>query len=225
MDRRAATALLFSTLLAGCGGGGGGGSVGASAVSGSAVNLSSNVAAWGDSLTEPYARELQFVLPQRQVFNGGIAGQTSTEIADRQVADTGHRDWINVFWYGMNNQDDPERIKADIARSVATLAPGNTRFLVLSVVNQDTPAERRGGPGYDVIQQLNRELAALYPQNYYDMRSYMVGRADPGNAQDATDQANDVPPSSMRMDHIHLNYNGQVAVARRVAELLAERGW
>src|SRR6478752_10417185 len=100
----------------------------------------------------------------RPVFNGGVTGETSTQIADREVADTAHRDWVTVFWYGQNNlkdpatidlQRDPAQVKADIARSVAALAPGNTHFLVLSVVNQDKPGERRGEPVYNAILQLN----------------------------------------------------------------------
>jgi lysophospholipase L1-like esterase len=189
------------------------------------VPLSSNVAVWGDSLTWGYAPQLQQAMPNRDVFNGGVIGDTSTQAADRQVADTGHRDWVNVFWYGHNNQKDNERIKADIARSVATLAPGNTHFLVLSLVNQATAEEQRGGPDYPGILQLNADLAALYPQNYFDMRSWMVGQYDPNNQQDVIDFQNDVPPSSIRFDKIHLTLDGYVLVGKKVKELIEARGW
>ena len=96
------------------------------------------------------------------------------------LADTaGHNTWINVFWYGQNNQSDPARIKADLAASVSNLAPGNTRFVVLSVVNEAIPEESRGGPIYAMIVQLNNELAALYPQNYIDIRTLLVNHYDP----------------------------------------------
>ncbi|GAC1528996.1 MAG: hypothetical protein NVS2B4_07170 [Ramlibacter sp.] len=176
-------------------------------------------------MTWGYAPQLQAQLPTREVFNGGVIGNTSTQAADRQTADTVHRDWVTLFWYGHNNQRDPARIKADVARSVATLAPGNSRFLVLSVVNQATPEESRGAPVYQGILQLNAELKALYPQNYYDIRSWMVNQADPRNPQDAADLQNDVPPSSIRFDKIHLTLDGYMAVARNLRDVLRAQGW
>lgn len=190
-----------------------------------AFSGSPNIAAWGDSLTPPFAANLQLLYPTREVYDGGISGQTSNQIAARQVADTGHRTWINIFWYGHNNQTQPAQIKADIAASVATLAPGNTRFLVLAVVNQATALEIRGGADYPTIIQLNNELAALYPQNYLDIRAHLVNGYNPAIAQDVADFQNDVAPSSLRFDPIHLNNGGSVRVAEKVREVIDAKGW
>jgi hypothetical protein len=190
-----------------------------------AAGLSTNIAMWGDSLTVPVAPNLQLLMPGRVVFNGGVVGEDSTQIAARQLADDEHKSWINVFWYGGNNEDEPERIKSDIAASVASLAPGNNRFLVLSVVNQSTPLEVRGTLGYATIVQLNSELAALYPQNFFDIRAYLVSRFDPGNAQDVLDFQNDVVPSSLRFDKIHLNNEGSIIVATQVKQFIEAKGW
>jgi lysophospholipase L1-like esterase len=239
MHRRTAIGGLAAAFLAACGGGGGGGDAGstlagtAPAPSAAAFTGSRNIAAWGDSHTgglpdngsvPGYAAMLRQI-SGRTVFDGGLAGQTSTQIADRQVADDSRDDWINVFWYGGNNQSEPARIKADIARSVAALAPGNRRFIVLSVVNQASPWERRGSAGYQTIVDLNRDLAQLYPDNYIDIRSYLVGLYDAGIATDVSDRQDDVPPTSLRADGVHLNARGAMAVAQRVLAFIAEKGW
>jgi len=187
---------------------------------------SPNIAAWGDSLTPPFAANLQVLYPARVVFDGGMAGQTSTEISARQRADTSGRNaWINVFWYGTNNPTQPAQIKADIAASVAALAPGNDRFLVLGVVNKDRPEEIRGGAVYNTIVQLNNELAAAYPGRFIDIRAHLVSQFNPSSAQDVADAQDDVVPTSLRFDEIHLNNDGSVIVARKVKEFIDAKGW
>jgi len=157
---------------------------------------------------------------------GGDAGQSSTDIAARQVADAaGHDTWINILWLGQNNPGEPARIKADIGACVAALAPGNSRFIVLSVVNKARPEEIKGGPVYAGIIRLNAELGAAYPQNYLDIRGYLVGQYDQANAQDVADYQNDVVPSSLRFDEIHLNNDGSVLVARKAKEFIDAKGW
>lgn len=188
--------------------------------------MSPNIAAWGDSLTPNFAANLQLLYPQRVVYDGGVNGETSTQIAARQLADTaGHNTWINIFWYGQNNVTQPAQIKADLAASIAALAPGNDRFLVLSVVNEATPVASKGGADHASIVQLNAELAALYPQNFFDIRSYLVKQFDPANPQDVIDFQNDDVPSSLRFDIIHLNNQGAILVARKVKEFIDAKSW
>ncbi|GAB2581488.1 hypothetical protein GCM10027034_11020 [Ramlibacter solisilvae] len=187
--------------------------------------LSSNIACWGDSLTPFFALNLQTMVSNRTVFNGGVTGETSTQIAARQLTDNSMTNWITVLWYGANNPDQPATIKADLAASIAHLVPGNNRFLVLGVVNAATPEEIRGGAVYNTIVALNNELAQLYPDNYFDMRAWLVSRYNPNSAQDVADFQNDVVPSSLRFDHIHLRNEGSIVVAERVKQLLDAKGW
>jgi hypothetical protein len=239
MDRRAAAVGVAVIALGGCGGGGGTGGTlgggGAIAVPGPspapsppppASPSSEPIAAWGDSLTPPFVANLQLFYPGRTVYDGGVAGQSSTDISARQRADTGGRNsWVNIFWMGTNNPTQPAQVKADIAASVAALAPGNDRFLVLSVVNKDRPEEIRGGAVYDTIIRLNDELAAAYPGRYLDIRAFLVGQFNPASGEDVEDARNDVVPSSLRFDEIHLNNDGSVLVARRVRDFLDAKGW
>ena len=234
MQRRMALGALASMVLAACGGGGGGGIDDGSGAQASGLAGTGGIAAWGDSHTTGlpdrpdvpgYAAQLRQIAGSRQVFDGGFAGLTSTQVAELQVRDDVHDDWVNVFWYGGNNQTDAETIKADLARSIASLAPGNQRFLVLGVVNQAAPAERRGGADYDTIVRLNADLAAQYGERFVDIREFLVGLADPGNPADVVDRQDDVPPTSLRVDGIHLNEAGSTAVARKVLELITAKGW
>ncbi len=236
MQRRMALGALASMVLAACGGGGGGGGgVDSSAgTDASALAGTRDIAAWGDSHTTGlpdrpdvpgYAAQLRQIAGSRQVFGGGFAGLTSTQVADLQIREDAHDDWVNVFWYGGNNQTDAEAIKADLARSIASLAPGNNRFLVLGVVNQAAPAERRGGADYATIVRLNADLAAIYGDRFFDIREFLVGLADPANPADVIDRQDDVVPTSLRADGVHLNAAGSAAVARKVLELIAAKGW
>lgn len=245
MKRRAAAAWLASMCLGACGGGGGGGAATTSSTSGAEGPASTatpaaatgpaipppttpNIALWGDSLVPPVYRALQPLSSDRVVFDGGVAGETSAQIAARQAADTRHRDWINVFWYGHNDirvdhTTASARIKADLAASVARLTPGNNRFLILSVINNaDTP---RGSDRYNTIVQLNADLAAAYPQNFFDIRAFMVAQANPVIGQQAAELAADLPSSVLRFDEIHFTGFGADIVARRLKQVLESRGW
>jgi hypothetical protein len=267
-----------------------------------AVTVANDIAAWGDSLTPGMVRQLQPLFPMRTVFNGGVGGQKSTQIAARQgsvvplltlagnaipasggvgviaqtayvhnnqgpgvvlgtlagvhgsltydnvstytftrttigeviavnpatpfIVDTFNRNaWINVFWYGRNNYLNPAIVQADIAASVAFLAPNNRRFIVISILNGSFGGESLGGAGYNGITQLNSELSALYPQNYLDIRKYLVSQYDLAIPQDVIDFRNDVIPSSLRRDTIHLNEQGSLLVAQKVQEFIRAKGW
>jgi len=228
MDRRAALALLGLMALGGCGGGGGssgtiGGPVGQP---GPVPRPVTDIAMWGDQLMRPVATSLQALYPQRTVFDGSVAGGTSTQIAARQQADTTGTDGVvNVFWWGHNNPDDTSRIVADVDASVAALAAGNTRFLVLSMLNAATPDQVRGGAAYLQIVQLNTQLANRYPQNFLDIRAFLVASFDPTIPQDLADQRNDVVPSSLRSGPLQLNLQGTALVALKVKEFLDGKGW
>jgi lysophospholipase L1-like esterase len=184
-----------------------------------AAALTTSIACWGDSITDLYARVLPSSYPARQVFNGGVVGQTSTQIADRETADSSHKTWISIFWYG-HNDGDKSVVKADLARSIAALAPGNKAFVVLSML----PWAGRTQENSEMMA-VNAELAALYPDNYLDIHEYLVGLYNPLDAQDVQDHANDLTPSSLRFDTIHLNDAGCNAVCGRLKEFLAAKGW
>jgi hypothetical protein len=224
--RRSAAVCIGSLIVSACGGGGASGDSAGTFTAATSSALSANIAVWGDSLTPGFAENLGAALPGRTVYDGGVGGQTSTEIAARMLADrSGRSDWINIFWMGTNNPDQPWQVKADIAACVAALAAGNDRFLVLPVFNLAVPAQYSGTALYATIMQLNAELAALYPQHYLDVRSYLESQFDPSNAQDVADVQNDLVPSSTRLEEIHLSYKGQEVVVQDVRDFINRKGW
>lgn len=185
--------------------------------------LSPHIACWGDSITDLYAPTLQRAYPDRQVHNGGVIGETSMQITARLQADSSHRSWITILWYGHNNWDK-DQVKADIAASIASLATGNEAFVVLSMLNWAGSGER-GTQEYTETMRVNGELAAQYPEHYLDMHRYLVNLYDPNSWQDVQDFQNDLPPSSLRFDRIHLNEAGCRAVTAKLREFIESRGW
>lgn len=166
------------------------------------------IAAWGDSFTHgggitmpefAYPVQLQKISGY-EVYNGGIGGQTSTQIKARMLAATDKKDWAAIIWAGSNNFWAPQIVKADIAEMVAFL--GHKRFLVLPILNDAT--ERKGSSEYMSIMKLNSDLKAAYPENYLDVRAYLLTLSN-GSAQDEKDVTDDVIPSSLRSDESHLN--------------------
>ena len=184
------------------------------------ITAGTHIAAWGDSLTYGYGgggttfpAELSS-LSGYTVYNGGVSGNTSSQILTRFNADTTKHAWPTIIWAGYNNYNDPAQVKADIAAMVAAL--GHSNYLVLSVLNGSS--EPSGSSGYNTIIQLNNDLAATYGSHYLDVRSYLVSLYDPGNAQDVIDHGNDVPPSSLRYDTVHLTGAGYTDVAQKIEQ-------
>ncbi len=189
-------------------------------------SVSSSIVAWGDSMVPPVEANLAVLnFPNRTVYNGGIAAQSSYDVVPRIVADNEKHSWVSIFWFGQNNKSDPVQVKADMASAVASLAAGNNRFIVLSIVNKTIDTEKKGTPIYQSLIQLNNDLAAAYPDNYIDMRAYLVSRYNPNIPQDVIDFNNDQIPSSLRHDIDHLNNDGSVAAAQRVADFINAKGW
>jgi hypothetical protein len=188
------------------------------------ASFSPNIAFYGDSEVPFVALNLGVLVPDRVVFQGGAVAETSTQVAARVIADTDRHNWINVLWMGNFNSDDPPTIKRDIAASVAAL-PANAHYLVLGIMTEAVPEDYKGTAKWQSIVQLNSELAVTYPQNFIDIRSYLVGLYNPNNAQDVADFQHDVVPSSLRSDAGHLNNDGSVAVASKVKEFILAKGW
>lgn len=181
------------------------------------------IATWGDSLIALCTPSIQQVYPEDQVANGGVSGEASTLTLARFQADTATKSWINIFWYGHNDyyKSDTER---NVAASVAGLPPGNRQFVVLSMLTWAATGYQ-GTQEYADTLAANADLARAYPDNYLDIRSYLVGLYDPSNAQDVADHRLDLVPSSLRFDTIHLNSKGCDAMAARLKEFIRQKGW
>lgn len=101
-------------------------------------------------------------------------------------------------------------------------ALGHSNYLVLSVLNG--LAEPTGNANYNNIATINAGFLAAYGARYIDVRSYLVSLYDPAQPQDVIDHADDIPPTSLRADNLHLNNAGYAAVAAKVYESIALLG-
>lgn len=186
------------------------------------------IATWGDSLTRGNGSSLTTrdnsypgrlaALSSRWVFNGGIGGQTSTEVRSRLIAATDKYSRATIIWVGRNNPTAPATVLADVAAMVAAL--GHMRYLVLSVTGAELGAAEYAPSGatYLDIATINSGFSSAYGTRYVDVRSYLVSLYNPGVPQDVTDFGHDIPPSTLRSDTVHLNDAGYQAVANKVFE-------
>lgn len=124
------------------------------------------------------------------------------------LVDAPDRAYPAIIWCGRNNFNDPTTVKADIAAMVASLP--HTNYLVLGLPNaSDEPS---GSGAWTLITQLNADLAATYGSKFWDVRAYLLTQGN-GSAQDNADIANDIPPSSLRTDSVHLNAAGYTLIS------------
>jgi len=192
----------------------------------SATNMAymSTVSCWGDSLTNgtggtPYPTALSAITGYITI-NNGVGGYTSTQILNLFIAAPTQWPNLTIIWSGRNDYTDTATILANIATMVADL--GHDGYLILSVLNGNyVPYEAVGGAGYNLIISLNNQLATIYGSKYLNVRSILVAAYNPSIPQDVTDHTNDIPPSSLRSDNIHLNTAGYALVASSINAVIA----
>ena len=192
----------------------------------SAANMAymTTVSCWGDSLTygeggTPYPTALSAITGYNTI-NNGVGGYGSVPILNSFLAAPTQWPNLTIIWSGRNNYTDTATILANIATMVADI--GHDGYLILSVLNGNyVPYEAIGGDGYNLIISLNNQLSAIYGSKYLDVRSILVAAYNPSIPQDVTDHTNDIPPSSLRSDNIHLNTAGYALVASSIKTVIA----
>ena len=185
------------------------------------------VSGWGDSLTygsggKTAGGYTAFLsqLTKKEVSNFGIPGETSTQIMNRFLKNDEHEKDEIVIWAGRNNYSKTEIIKSDIAKMVQKIK--HKRYLILSLINGNYGKyERKGEEGYQSFTKINSYLEETYGNHYFDVRSYLIAHHLKTD-QDLEDVKNDIVPSSLRVDGIHLNDKGYRLVATGVYERLRE---
>jgi lysophospholipase L1-like esterase len=189
----------------------------------------SEMASWGASLTAGNQDGTGVTYPGvlakitgMTVYNGGISGQTSTQIAKRMLADTARHCEITITWAGRNNFTHQDQILMDHASMISALTCPR-RFVVLSILNGT--GEPKGTAAYAQILADNKALQAAYPDNFLDIRAVLVAHYDPARKQDVADHDADLPPASLRADSLHMNAAGYTLVAQTVADKLRAQGY
>jgi hypothetical protein len=137
--------------------------------------------------------------------------------------DTDDKYRVHVIWMGRNNLSDLARIMSDYADMVAYMQAKNKRFLVLPPPNGT--GESTGTSGHTLCIAARDALKAAYPKQFVDVRRRMVESYNPSIPQDVIDYANDIPPTSLRLDTIHYTTAGNTLVAQWVADEINNRSW
>ncbi|MGY4344968.1 lysophospholipase L1-like esterase [Bradyrhizobium sp. GM7.3] len=176
----------------------------------------SGITCWGDSLTagtgaglhEDYCSVLAALL-YRSSYNGGVGGETSSQIRKRMLErPAGLDSGTTIIWAGRNNYKEMQEVVDDVSAMVTSL-PSQAHFLVLGILRGEYPDERPGEPGDTKISQLNRELARVYSGKFVDIQQqFPVTKA-----------------MRYQADQIHLNRLGYSKVALTVAQTILDQSW
>jgi hypothetical protein len=195
------------------------------------VNAASReIAIWGDSLANRLAQDLRNSTG-REVYNGAVEAEVSTATTSRFLSDSLHRGSVTIFWLGTANRlytayqnHVAEQVVSDVSAAVACMrASGNERFLVLSTLND--AQEVRGSGGHARTIAVNESIAAAFPENYLDVRGFLISLYDSTSEVDRANVAVDVLPESIRADLIHLRQSANAAVASMLRQAIEARGW
>lgn len=163
---------------------------------------------------------------------------TTREIGDIPLATQydQHRESVNILWIGRNNASSIMQILSDMKAITDKLTRQNRRFVVLPEFPM--ASEIIGTTGQAQIMYLNSELKRLYPGNYceingVDLLQNFKNHYNPAYAQDVTDVANGVTPTSLRQDTLHPSqslrpnalYIGTEVNANFVYQFMVSKGW
>ena len=169
-----------------------------------AVNRSTAIAGWGDSLTQGgqdnagdnYPGYLQTDLG-RATINLGISGQTSTQIAARFTAYPAVYPDYSVIWSGRNDAGASISNSTTLS-NIAGMASSLSRYVVMSIINSQL--EPSGSSPYTNIVGLNSSLSSAYStgNHYLDIRAALVADYNSGNGADVANHAADLVPLSLR---------------------------
>jgi hypothetical protein len=152
---------------------------------------------------------------------------------------TTHAESTSYFMIGRNDigytnptpgvgNDVRNRLNAANIAAVGGLTPKNPRFFIFGTLN--STGEGVGSTNYNIITGSNDDLARLYPDNYYDMRKYIVEQSiyDQGitpTAADLTSIANGRPPATIMLDSIHYTVATARTIAQKAYDLTVAKGW
>ncbi|RWP64928.1 hypothetical protein [Mesorhizobium sp.] len=137
-----------------------------------------------------------------------------------------------IWWSGRNSRDlNNWSVVDDVKLMLARQSVAKPRGAILSIINGEYATEYAGGSDYIKLTAANAELAAAFPDNYVDVRRYLIDRGLAAlsitpTAQDLIDIGNDIVPDSLRIDNVHLTNAAYNLVALYVkATIFTPNGW
>ncbi|WP_224051882.1 hypothetical protein [Klebsiella quasipneumoniae] len=160
----------------------------------------------------------------------------ATSTVAKGVRYDAHGDAINLLWPGRNDARQVGQILSNTKKTIASFTARNIRFLLMPEFPM--ASEINGTSGNGGILNLNREYKKLAPNNYceidgVDLLQNFKNHYNPAYAQDVTDIANGITPTSLRQDSLHPSqtlqanalYIGADVNAQFVEQVLLNKGW
>lgn len=134
----------------------------------------------------------------------------------------------NDVGYAVAGTNIVDRIVNANLAIIDSLNPINPRFLILGTIN--ATGEYVGTGNYDVVKKSNDILSQMYPDNYLDIRSYIVKESIydqklTPTADDLTRMGKDAPPQQIMHDGVHYTVPTAATVANRIYKELKLKGW
>jgi len=177
--------------------------------------LTTTASAWSDSTWRTSSTPLAANLKGSKVYNGGVGGETSSEVLTRVIATTDaaklHRSYgVNIIGCGNNNITDIDsgQLIADIDAMLAAFP--HDRTLILPVVPGSAAAPGQGS--YPYVLRAFRKFKSRYGRRFVDTWAPLCGD-------------NGFSLACYRDDHTHLNYQGCALVADEVMKAMIRNGW
>lgn len=154
-----------------------------------------------------------------EIINYGGSGYQQHNITDVFLATGGHTNEPYLMEVAYNGYTGDPAVDGSnrlyFIRVAVSNTPSPKRFLLLQMINDQSSSN--GTPRHEFTTNLNAQIAALYPDNYYAWWDWFKLQGD-GSAQDNADLAADVPPSSlMNADGIHPNSLGNYRLGTNMA--------
>lgn len=182
--------------------------------------------AWGDSFIGAGAlhkwSQIFGNLYGKSMVHNGVGGDTSTQIKDRMILSSTTATDIVIIEAGINNWFDPETIKADIAEMVSTIP--HDHYIVSAVIGRNNNADFQiGGSAWTTLVTLNTDLAAIYPNNFVDIRRALTEAYDPNIPAEVTAHNLDITTTRLQDDGLHPTDDGQYAICRAIWDSMVSR--
>lgn len=130
-----------------------------------------------------------------------------------------------IIWVGRNNVADSGAVQRDITAMVGKFT--NPKKLILSVTNMTT--EPSGSTGYNQVIAINNWIAATYPNQYLDVRRWLIDKALAAmglspTGVDTTAISEDRIPPQLLSDSTHMTPAASAALGHYIARVWRERG-
>lgn len=162
-------------------------------------------------------------------FTRTLSGEVTPCVAQPWLPEFGaaRRGDIHILCVGTNRGDRRDVTMSDIGAIMRYRRSQDDAYLVLSPFNG--AGVGIGTSGYADKIALRDRLSAAYGARFRDVRGWLVsdGLSEAGiepTAQDQTDIANDIVPTSLRTDSTHLNAVGKLLMANYVGRSLLDLG-